>query len=197
MNLWCVGRNYAEHAKELGNDVPKEPLIFLKAGSCITTTETIELPSWTAEVHHELEIAFQFGADLSFSRVALALDLTERKWQNQLKSKGHPWTLAKSFTGACPLSRAVELKSLPDWETLKTWDLTLEVNGQIRQKGCGQEMVFDPWALSSYVRSHFPVKPQDWLLTGTPSGVGPLQKDDRLAARWGNFPPQKWIVQKN
>src|SRR5688572_19799974 len=108
-NIWAVGRNYAEHAKELGNKAPLEPLIFLKAGSSAFFGAEISLPPWTQEVHHEIEMALQFGEDLNLISYGLALDLTERKIQNQLKANGHPWTLAKSFSNACPISRFVAI----------------------------------------------------------------------------------------
>ena len=176
-NVWCVGRNYAEHAKELGNAVPTEPLFFLKAGSTVTTEEILSLPDWIEDLHHELEIAFRFGEDLRFSHVGLALDLTERTLQSQLKSKGQPWTLAKSFTGSCPLS---EMKPLP--ASVSEWGLRLKINGELRQDGKSSQMLFTPEVLREFALRHFPVVPGDLLLTGTPPGVGPLAKGDRLEA---------------
>ena len=85
-NIWAAGRNYGDHAKELGNDVPTEPIIFLKAGSCAFFGQEIALPSWAQEVHHEIELALKFDANLEISHFGLALDLTERKLQNHLKS---------------------------------------------------------------------------------------------------------------
>lgn len=174
MNIWCVGRNYADHARELGNDVPSEPLIFLKAGSCLSRGREIILPTAEDDIHHELEIALEFGGDLRFSSMALALDLTDRTAQARLKAKGQPWTLAKSFRGACPMSAAVPLKDLTNLR------LHLTVNGDLRQAGSTKEMIFDPEALRAFVIKHFPVEPGDWLLTGTPAGVGPLRPGDHL-----------------
>lgn len=176
-NIWCVGRNYAEHAKELGNAVPTEPMFFLKAGSAVTTTESLAVPDWVQDPHYELEIAFQFGEDLRFSRVGLALDLTERSLQSQLKSKGHPWTLAKSFQGSCPLSELKPLRA-----SVSEWGLRLRVNGELRQDGKSSQMLFSPELLREFALRHFPVVPGDLLLTGTPPGVGPLTKGDRLEA---------------
>lgn len=194
MNIWCVGRNYSEHAKELGNEVPSAPLIFLKAGSCRHEGPLIQLPAWTQEVHHELEIAFQFDQNLRPLMVALALDLTERHFQNQLKSKGQPWTLAKSFTGACPMSAPKTLQSLGGLNSVLHWELSLEVNGQVRQRGRMSEMIYPLEVLESYLKAHFPVQPGDWLLTGTPAGVAALKSKDQLVARWGQFPSQTWQV---
>lgn len=180
MNIWCVGRNYADHAKELGNDVPSEPLIFLKAGRCVTTGEDISLPPWSTDVHHELEIALRFDGALALSAAALALDLTERAAQNRLKAKGQPWTLAKSFRGACPLTPAVPLQNFSD---LRLW---LKVNGELRQEGHSSHMIFSPETLRAFVVERFPVEKGDWLLTGTPAGVGPLHRGDVLEAALEN-----------
>lgn len=192
-NIWAVGRNYAEHAKELGNDVPSEPLIFLKAGSCAVFTPQIPWPSWTKELHHEIELALEFGQDLQFSRAALALDLTDRAAQNRLKAKGQPWTLAKSFLGACPLSATLPWAQIA---TEKELGLSLKVNGELRQEGLISQMIFPPEVLRQYVLKHFPVVPGDFLLTGTPAGVGPLHPGDQLEAQLLNS-ARKPVLQVN
>lgn len=191
-NIWAVGRNYADHAKELGNAVPTEPLIFLKAGSSATLAAAeIHLPSWATEIHHEIELALQFDSNLQIHQACLALDLTERKKQNQLKAAGSPWTLAKSFTESCPLSRFFPVKNLDE---LKHLDIQLSVNGQLRQNGNTEQMIFSLETLIDYVRKHFPVVPGDLLLTGTPAGVGPLQYGDKLDARLQNKIEHHWSV---
>lgn len=191
-NVWAVGRNYAEHAKELGNEVPTEPMIFLKAGSTTTlAAKEIHLPSWTQEVHHEVELALRFDDNLQIEEACLALDLTERAKQNQLKAKGHPWTLAKSFKESCPLSPFFPVSDL---EELKKLDLVLKINGEIRQKGNTSQMIFSLEKLIDYVRRHFPVVPGDLLLTGTPSGVGPLQRGDHLEAEIQGKMKHSWNV---
>ncbi len=191
-NVWAVGRNYAEHAKELGNEVPTEPMIFLKAGSTTTlAAKEIHLPSWTQEVHHEVELALRFDDNLQIEEACLALDLTERAKQNQLKAKGHPWTLAKSFKESCPLS---PFFPVADLEELKKLDLVLKINGEIRQKGNTSQMIFSLEKLIDYVRRHFPVVPGDLLLTGTPSGVGPLQRGDHLEAEIQGKMKHSWNV---
>lgn len=191
-NVWAVGRNYAEHAKELGNEAPSEPMIFLKAGSTTTlAAKEIHLPSWTQEVHHEVELALRFDDNLQIEEACLALDLTERAKQNQLKAKGHPWTLAKSFKESCPLS---PFFPVADLEELKKLDLVLKINGEIRQKGNTSQMIFSLEKLIDYVRRHFPVVPGDLLLTGTPSGVGPLQRGDHLEAEIQGKMKHSWNV---
>ena len=105
-NIWAIGRNYAEHAKELGNPLPSEPLIFLKAGSCLAQTKStpkghsIFMKNLDRNIHYELEMALQFGSDLGISHFTLGIDFTDRDPQNKFKDKGQPWTLAKSFANA-------------------------------------------------------------------------------------------------
>lgn len=179
MNLWCVGRNYREHANELGNQIPDKPLIFLKAGSCLTESRHIILPDWAGDIHHECELAVQVDGEGRLKALALALDLTARSLQNELKKKGEPWTLAKSFTGACPMSPSVPF---PGMEQFSALVFHFYKNEEITQHGKAADMIFPLPILLSYVLKHFPVKNGDWLLTGTPAGVGPLRRGDRLLA---------------
>lgn len=175
-NIWGIGRNYSEHARELGNQVPAEPLVFLKAGSCATFGNTIQLPDWCKLVDHELELALMFDEQLQFDKWALALDLTERNQQARLKSQGLPWTLAKSFTGSCPLSDFFPIGS----HSFSEGVIQLEVNGVPKQIGQLNQMIFPIETLRKFVTSHFPVVPGDVIVTGTPSGVGPISRGDEL-----------------
>lgn len=191
-NIWAIGRNYAEHAKELGNEVPTEPLIFLKAGSCaVFNTSELSLPVWATDVHHEVELALQFDDHLQVQKAAVALDLTERTLQSKLKSKGSPWTLAKSFTQSCPVSDFFAVQALSE---LKQLNISLTVNGELRQKGNTSQMIFSLEQQLDYIRSHFPVCPGDLLLTGTPSGVGPLKKGDQLVAEISGKVRTSWRI---
>lgn len=183
-NIWAVGRNYADHAKELGNKIPTEPLIFLKAGSCAFFSSEISLPVWSHEVHHEVEMALQFGDDLKVASYGVALDLTERKIQNLLKANGQPWTLAKSFTNACPLSKFVALENFDD---LKKLPISLEIDGEVKQKGNTADMIFPLETLIEFVAAHFPLCPGDLLLTGTPAGVGPVRRGHKVVAQLGTI----------
>ena len=97
-NIWAVGRNYAKHAREMHDDVSTEPFFFLKAGNSIETSSKINLPTWSNDVQHEIEIALWIDENLNFSHISVALDLTARDAQMKAKTKGLPWTLAKSFT---------------------------------------------------------------------------------------------------
>lgn len=188
-NIWAIGRNYADHAKELGNEVPKEPLIFLKAGSSAVFGSEVLLPSWGIDIHHEIELALQFDSHLQISKASLALDLTERHYQNLLKAKGSPWTLAKSFTQSCPLSEFFMFEALED---LASVELTLKVNGEVRQRGNTSQMIFSLSQQIEYVKAHFPVVAGDLLLTGTPSGVGKVSRGDVLVGSFGNLASHTW-----
>lgn len=191
-NIWAIGRNYADHAKELGNEVPTEPLIFLKAGSCaVLQGADFALPSWAQEVHHEVELALKFNDQLKVDQAALALDLTERALQQKLKAKGSPWTLAKSFTQSCPLSAFFAVNSL---EELRKLEISLTVNGELRQRGNTSQMIFSFEQQLNYVLEHFPVCPGDLLLTGTPAGVASLKRGDHLVAELSGKIRQQWKV---
>lgn len=185
----CVGRNYAEHAKELNNPVPDKPILFLKPA---TALQSFDVPvRWPLELgacHHELEVSVLIGkraskvaaAEVSdyIAGVGLGLDLTLRELQNQLKAKGHPWELAKAFDGSCPLSAFVNPDQFTDLNTVK---LQLRINGQVRQQGCTSDMLTPIAALVSYISQYFTLEPGDVILTGTPAGVGPLCSGDQLS----------------
>ncbi len=186
MNIWAVGRNYADHAKELGNPIPTsdEPMIFLKSGATVVPAgEVIRLPSWAGRIHHEVEIALRFDANLEFDAITIALDLTAREVQQRLKTQGHPWTLAKSFTDSCPLGQAVPIAKIPGGrEGIEGLEFSLLVNGELRQKGFARDMIHKPSRLREHVVSRFPVQEGDWLLTGTPAGVASIPPGARLEA---------------
>lgn len=178
-SIWAVGRNYGAHAKELGNEVPDSPMIFLKSGATAVAPGVVQLPDFSSDVHHEVELALRFGADFQFDAVGVALDLTARDLQNVLKEKKHPWTLAKSFRGSCPLSgfRPLQL------ERNQQFRVQLWINDVLRQDGHTKDLIFQPEVLREHVLRHFPVEPGDVLLTGTPSGVAKLEPGDRARAR--------------
>ncbi|MCX2781018.1 fumarylacetoacetate hydrolase family protein [Microbulbifer thermotolerans] len=185
----CVGRNYAAHAAELGNPVPEEPLLFIKpATAAVPMAEPIRLPAGRGSCHFEGELALLIGERLTgatpsevpaaIAGLGLALDLTLRQLQSQLKKDGHPWEKAKGFDGACPLSPFVKLGSIPDWGDL-TYSLWL--NGELRQRGETALMLTPIPELVAYISAYFTLMPGDVVLTGTPAGVGELQSGDRIA----------------
>ncbi|WP_077530535.1 fumarylacetoacetate hydrolase family protein [Vreelandella utahensis] len=184
----CVGRNYAEHAAELDNPVPIQPLLFIKPPSAVTELEAgITLAEVNEPVHYEAELALLIGARLSraseqevegaISGLGLALDLTLRETQSQLKKNGHPWEIAKAFDGACPLSAFVPREQFP---ATHRFHFSLHINGEARQHGDTADMLKPIPALVSYMSKHFTLEPGDVVLTGTPAGVGKLAPGDAL-----------------
>jgi 2-keto-4-pentenoate hydratase/2-oxohepta-3-ene-1,7-dioic acid hydratase in catechol pathway len=176
----CVGRNYREHAKELGNEVPKEPLIFLKPPSSVVwENDPIRLPGASSKVEHEGEIGVVVGKTLSWAsesdaargiRGIIAVnDVTARDLQ---KSDGQ-WTRAKGFDTFCPLGE--ESSKLPDLDSLS---VVTRVNGVERQRGKSSEMVFSIPSLLAYISRIMTLEPGDLVATGTPAGVGPLNAGD-------------------
>lgn len=184
----CVGRNYAEHARELGNVIPEKPLLFIKPStSLVGLDRPLVLPAYGGPVHYELELAVLFGTGFShieaervpdtIAGYALALDLTLRELQAELKKKGHPWETAKGFDGSCPTSPFVAPGALRDPQSTS---LRLSVNGVLQQDGNTADMLMPINALVAYASSFFSFRPGDVMLTGTPAGVGPLGPGDVL-----------------
>lgn len=190
-SIWCVGRNYKAHAAELNNPVPQTPLIFLKSGACLNSTGRIQLPTWTGDIHHECELAVKLGPQGHPTHVALALDLTARSLQSELKKRGEPWTAAKSFAGACPISTFIPLANFSQFEGLK---FTLLKNEQPVQSGTPKDMIFDLTTLLSHIKQFYPITEGDVVLTGTPEGVGPLQKGDVLRGSIEGLLDVTWSV---
>lgn len=179
-NIWAVGRNYIDHAKEMNAEIPKEPFFFLKSGNCLETSSHIKLPIWSNDVHHEIEIAFRVDENLELSHFTLALDLTARDAQSLAKSKGLPWTQAKSFRGACPIGSWI---SLSDIQNILNLNFQLVVNQKTVQQGQLKNSVFKPQDLLNYVKNYYPLCAHDIILTGTPAGVGPINSGDSLLAQ--------------
>ncbi|MCL7930001.1 fumarylacetoacetate hydrolase family protein [Halomonas llamarensis] len=184
----CIGRNYADHAKELDNPVPTEPLLFIKpATSAVDLSQPLNPPFSRGEVHYEIELALLVGktltdatqdeAERAIVGIGLAMDLTLRDVQTQLKEKGHPWEVAKGFDGACPLSAFLPLTRVPNWNALA---FTLDINGEERQRGEGADMIFPVPTLVAEMSRHFTLEPGDVILTGTPVGVGELPRGAAL-----------------
>ncbi|GAA0288541.1 fumarylacetoacetate hydrolase family protein [Pseudomonas rhodesiae] len=185
----CIGRNYAEHAKELDNPVPTEPLLFIKPGSCVVPLEGgFAIPAERGSVHYEAEIAVLIGKPLSakpsreevldaISGFAPALDLTLRDKQAELKAKGLPWEVAKSFDGAAVIAPFVVGSAFPD---LTDIGIRLTINGEVRQDGNSAQMLNPIVPMIQYMAGCFSLQAGDVILTGTPAGVGPLNAGDEL-----------------
>lgn len=184
----CIGRNYAKHAKELNNPIPSEPLLFIKPNTTLCPLAgDITIPKEHGEVHHELEIAFVIGTELknatqtqalnAISGIGLAIDLTLRDLQTQLKEKKQPWEKAKSFDGACPIEC---LPFKPTKSDIAQLALHFQVNGETKQHGTTDLMLFKPLELIAYISQWFTLAAGDIVLTGTPAGVAALNNGDKL-----------------
>ena len=191
----CVGRNYAEHAKELGNEVPQKPVVFLKPSSAVIFSgDNIIYPSFSKEMHHETELVLLIGkkvkeatieeAENSIAGYGLGLDMTLRDIQNELKKKGNPWTIAKCFDTSAVLSDFVLKENLS--LTLEE-EIFLKVNDQIRQKEKLNLMLFKPAEIVQYISSLMTLEEGDLIFTGTPKGVSKVEKGDKLTANISNF----------
>ncbi|MBZ2189150.1 fumarylacetoacetate hydrolase family protein [Alcanivorax sp. JB21] len=191
----CVGRNYAEHASELGNAVPTEPVLFMKPATALCHLDgPLHIPADRGAVHHEVEMVVLIGAPLRNADVeeaktavmayGVGLDLTLRDVQDELKAQRLPWEKAKAFDGSAPVSGLIEARGV---STRQNLDVLLEVNDAVRQYGHTGQMLFPLFPLVAEISRHFTLLPGDLVFTGTPKGVGPLHAGDRLAARLGNF----------
>ena len=188
----CVGRNYAEHAKELGNAIPDRPILFIKPPSSLSSlAQGIYWNQALGECHFECEICLQIAHPLSqetdpskaleaIGAVTLGWALTLRDLQNDLKAKGQPWERAKAFDGACILADWVEADEIGDLQEL---ELVLMINGVERQHGFSQDMIFDIGVLLVEINQSFSLEAGDVIMTGTPAGVGALHSDDQLTMK--------------
>lgn len=191
----CVGRNYAEHARELGNEIPTSPILFMKPASSVVSVRHDIIrpnPAVYGDTHYEAELCIQLAADLSAATaeqaklaiggVTLGLDLTLRDLQSQLKAKGHPWERAKCFDGACVLADWLEPQAFGDFSHV---EYQLIINDELRQDGDSALMLFPVYELLAEISHVFSLQAGDVIMTGTPSGVGILQAGDALKLKLG------------
>lgn len=185
----CAGKNYLEHAKELGDAVPEKPVIFLKPASTLKVakqwgeTLSAKLPEAIDEAHHEIEIVLQIIQG-QIAAVTLGLDMTLRERQALLKKKGHPWTTAKVFTDAAIIGPWIPIHHFKEFMQIP---FSLYVNGELRQQACGNEMMMQPNVLIDYINSFFPICDHDLVFTGTPAGVGPVRRGSDAKLAWGQY----------
>lgn len=186
----CLARNYAEHARELGNETPAAPVLFMKPASAIIGNgDVVCIPSYSGECHYEVELALLIGKTARnippedamdyLAGYGIAIDMTLRDVQNRLKAKGLPWEIAKGFDTSCPLSEFIDTSAVTDPGNLK---LCLSVNGEIRQNGSTADMIHAVPQIISYISGIFTLEPGDVILTGTPAGVGQVVTGDRMTA---------------
>ena len=191
MKIIAIGRNYVEHAKELNNPVPKEPMFFMKPEtSIVRNNKPFFYPDFSQDVHYETEIVLKINrlgknietrfAHRYYDEIGLGIDFTARDLQQKCKEKGKPWEIAKAFDGSAPLSEFVDKKNYQNLNDLK---FSLELNGELVQNGTTQDMIFPFDKLISYVSKFVTLKIGDLIFTGTPAGVGSVKKGDHLRGK--------------
>ncbi|MDP3445607.1 MAG: fumarylacetoacetate hydrolase family protein [Ignavibacteria bacterium] len=190
----CVGRNYAAHAKELGNEIPEFPIIFLKPSSVVVYDgDKVVHPSYSNDLHHEVELVLYIGEDIkdaddttaenAIHGYAVGLDMTLRDLQNEFRKKGEPWTLAKCFDTAAVLSDVVLKK---DYLLKGNESISLSVNGTQKQNSKLDNMIFSPVKIVKYISARLTLEKGDLIFTGTPEGVGKVVPGDIIEAELEN-----------
>lgn len=193
--LVCVGRNYAEHAQELGNEIPEFPLVFIKPSSAVIfDDEEIVIPKFSNEVHHEAELLLLIGKKIKNATIeesedaviafGVGLDMTARDVQDQLKKKGHPWTISKCFDTSAVLS---EFVSKENYNLIGNEVITLKVNGEIKQNSSIDKMIFNWKEIVKFISHEMTLEEGDIIFTGTPKGVGKVLKDDVIETEITNI----------
>lgn len=190
MKILCIGRNYADHISELNNERPSEPVIFLKPDTAILKDdEPFYHPDFSNDIHHEVEIVLKINkvgknieakfAHKYYEEIGIGIDFTARDIQTKLKEKGLPWEKAKAFNGSAPISGFVSKTKFAD---LKKLDFSLEVNGEVCQKGNTEMMLWNFDEIIAEISKYFTLKTGDLIFTGTPAGVGKVVVGDKLTA---------------
>jgi 2-keto-4-pentenoate hydratase/2-oxohepta-3-ene-1,7-dioic acid hydratase in catechol pathway len=188
MKIICIGRNYADHAKEMKSELPTEPIFFMKPDTALVKEGSdIYLPEFSNEIHFECEVVIKINkagkfiqkefARNYYSEITLGLDLTARDLQTKCKEKGLPWELAKAFDNSAPISsKWISISDI----NLSDINFQFFQNGELKQNGFTKDMIFSVDELISYVSKFITLKTGDLIYTGTPAGVGPIQIGDKL-----------------
>jgi len=196
MKIICIGMNYRRHAIEMGRPFPDEPVVFMKPDSSILKkNKPFFLPDFSSEIHYEVEVVVKISklgksitpkfAPRYFDELTAGIDITARDLQTRLSKSMLPWEISKGFDGAAPLGKFIPASSVGDPGNL---DFRLEINGKIAQQSNTSDMIFSINEIISYVSGFFTLKTGDLIFTGTPSGVGPLRKNDHLVAYIKDLP---------
>lgn len=196
----CVGKNYLEHAKEMGGKIPEKPVLFLKPASVLRTAvqseELLELciPADCGELHYETEIVLRLDkggyklkpkeAERLIGAVTLGLDMTLRDRQKTAKENGYPWTTSKVFLDSAVVGPWVRVSEFPNYLDEK---FSFALDGIEKQFGFGKNMRLSPSECVSYISEFFPLSPGDLIFTGTPAGVGPVAAGSRGTLNWGSL----------
>lgn len=193
MKIFCIGRNYANHAKEMNAPLPEVPLFFMKPDTAVLRPGTpFYYPEFSKDIHFECELVVRIDrvgknieerfAHKYYSEIGLGIDFTARDIQQKCKEKGHPWEIAKAFEGSAPVSKDFISKDTLDLENIS---FTLEQNGKLVQRGNSNDMIFTIDRIISYLSQFNTLKKGDLIFTGTPEGVGPIAIGDELIGRIG------------
>ena len=188
MKIICIGRNYAEHAKEMKSEVPTEPVFFMKPDTALLKdNEPFYFPDFTKDLHHEIEVVLKISkvgkhiaeefANKYYEEISLGIDFTARDLQAQCKAKGLPWEKAKSFDSSAPIGKFVKKTELGDLQNL---NFELKINNESKQKGNTSDLLFSFDKVIAYVSQFVTLKVGDLIYTGTPEGVGPVKIGDQL-----------------
>ena len=191
MKIICIGWNYHDHIKELKNEVPEEPVFFLKPDSALLkNNKPFFLPNFSNEVHHEVEMVLKINrlgknieeqfAERYFNEIGLGIDFTARDIQRNCKQKGKPWEIAKAFDQSAPISKFLPIKK---FNSIYNLNFSLDVNGKTVQQGNTKDMIFSFKKVISYVSTFMTLKIGDLIFTGTPPGVGTVSIGDHLSAK--------------
>ena len=200
-NIYCVARNFVAHAAEMGSAMTNEPVIFIKPNSAVVQAGVpLVLPTWSNEVHHELELVLligEGGKDIAkehalkhIAGYGLGLDLTARDVQTLAKKNGAPWTLAKGFDGAAVLTDFIPAQGIDPTQQ----QFTLHINGELRQTADTRLMAFDVATLIARISSKFTLQVGDLIYTGTPEGVGAIHSGNVLRLTWSPYIEQEFVV---
>jgi 2-keto-4-pentenoate hydratase/2-oxohepta-3-ene-1,7-dioic acid hydratase in catechol pathway len=190
MKIFCVGRNFVDHAKELGNGIPDEPVIFMKPKSALLQPHTpFYYPEFTNELHYECELVLRISkngkyiqekfANKYYDAITVGIDFTARDIQNELKQKGLPWEKAKAWDNSAAIGKWIPIANM---KGKKEINFCLYKNKELMQEGSSTKMIFDFDYLISYISNYFSLNIGDLIFTGTPAGVGEIVVGDELEA---------------
>lgn len=191
MKIFAIGRNYVAHIEELGNERPDEPVVFTMPNTALlTNNKPFYYPEFSKDIHYEVELVLKICrngkyidekfAHKYYDAIGVGIDLTARDLQAKAKKKGLPWAIAKGFNGSAPLSNEfISVEDIPDVNNI---NFRLDVNGEVRQEGNTNRMMFSFDAIIAYLSQFFLIQKGDLIFTGTPAGVGPIQIGDTMTA---------------
>jgi 2-keto-4-pentenoate hydratase/2-oxohepta-3-ene-1,7-dioic acid hydratase in catechol pathway len=202
MKIICIGLNYRKHALEMNSPIPAKPVVFLKPDSSIVkNNKPFFLPDFSEMIQYEVEVVIKIsklGKGISarfatryYDEVTVGIDITARDLQKIQKTAGLPWEISKAFDGSAPIGKFIPIKSLKDINKL---DFRLEINDKVVQQSNTSDMIFSFNEIIAYASKFFTLKTGDLIFSGTPSGVGTLNKNDNLVAYLGNQPLLDFMI---